>query len=68
MSDCSACIAKRIHTEDDWKNHPLARHGFVKEHGFTSEGAEAGARGRYSGITQGKGKWTSLTFTALRRS
>ena len=40
MSDCSACTAKRIHTEDDWKNHPLARHGFVKEHGFTSEGAK----------------------------
>jgi hypothetical protein len=25
---CMACIEKRVHTEEEWKNHPYARHGF----------------------------------------
>ena len=32
---CSACEAKRIHTEEDWQHHPLRGHGFTKEQGWS---------------------------------
>ena len=34
-SGCKACITKTRHTPEDWKNHPLATHGYVKETGWT---------------------------------
>ena len=39
MSDCPACSVKRLHSEEDWKNHPLAGHGFVKEQGWSCDEA-----------------------------
>lgn len=33
---CLACQKKRIHNETEWRiHHPLNRHGFTKEHGFS---------------------------------
>lgn len=34
-SICPACSEKRVHTPEDWKNHPYAGHGFVHGHGWT---------------------------------
>lgn len=34
--DCPACVWKRIHSTEDWENHPLAGHGFTKEQGYSS--------------------------------
>ncbi len=25
--NCPACVEKRLHSEAEWENHPLARHG-----------------------------------------
>jgi hypothetical protein len=27
-ANCPACIGKRCHTEEEWKNHPMRGHGF----------------------------------------
>jgi len=27
-ANCPACIEKRCHTEEEWKNHPMRRHGY----------------------------------------
>jgi hypothetical protein len=32
---CPACVAKRQHDEYTWINHPLARHGYSPETGWT---------------------------------
>jgi hypothetical protein len=32
---CPACIVRRLHTEEEWKLHPFAGHGFTKEQGYT---------------------------------
>jgi hypothetical protein len=32
---CAACDVKRLHTPEDWKNHPFAGHGFTREQGWT---------------------------------
>jgi hypothetical protein len=34
-SRCPACRAQRIHSENDWINHPLRGHGFTPETGWT---------------------------------
>lgn len=39
MPDCPACLAKRLHSKEDWKNHPLAGHGFYSGQGWSSEQA-----------------------------
>jgi hypothetical protein len=36
MNGCAACEEKRQHTAADWANYPLARHGFVKEQGYST--------------------------------
>lgn len=33
--ECQACKEKRPHTEEEWKNHPLNRHGGTKDWGWT---------------------------------
>ena len=33
--ECPACVAKTQHTEEDWKNHPYAGHGYAHEQGWT---------------------------------
>lgn len=37
---CAACQARRCHTPEEWKNHPLAGHGFTRETGWTHPEAE----------------------------
>lgn len=37
---CPACESKRTHTDEEWKNHPLAGHGFTPETGWTHPDAE----------------------------
>lgn len=32
---CEACALKRYHTPEEWANHPMAGHGFVKETGWS---------------------------------
>jgi len=32
---CKACRDKRNHTKVEWRNHPLAGHGFTPETGWT---------------------------------
>jgi len=32
---CPACASQRCHTAQEWKNHPLAGHGYVQGHGWT---------------------------------
>lgn len=34
-SKCAACQNKRLHTAEDWENHPLAGHGYTREQGFS---------------------------------
>ena len=36
-STCPACLARRLHTEEEWKNHPYRTHGYTKEQGYTYE-------------------------------
>ncbi len=33
--DCPACVAKTLHAEEDWLKHPLNRHGYSPESGWT---------------------------------
>lgn len=40
MIDCPACQEHRVHTVDDWANHPLAGHGYTLETGWTKEEAK----------------------------
>jgi hypothetical protein len=36
--DCPACIGKRVHTKEDWKEyHALKGHGYTKEQGWSFE-------------------------------
>jgi hypothetical protein len=37
---CPACMGERVHSAEEWKNHPLARHGYAKEIGWTHPEAE----------------------------
>ena len=32
---CPACESKRLHTPEDWAQHPYAGHGYVPGHGWT---------------------------------
>lgn len=35
-SECPACVLKKCHTEEQFETyHPLARHGFTRETGWT---------------------------------
>lgn len=34
-AQCAACVAHRCHTPAEWKNHPLAGHGYTPEQGWT---------------------------------
>lgn len=38
--DCAACVAKRRHADEDWKNHPQAGHGDVAEQGWSDPGLD----------------------------
>ena len=44
---CPACESKRLHTTEDWAQHPYAGHGYVPGHGWThpdlANGTQAGA-------------------------
>lgn len=40
---CPACREKRIHTDEEWKNHPLRGHGFADNRGWTHPDLEAAA-------------------------
>lgn len=35
MNPCPACESQRVHTAEEWKNHPFAGHGYVREQGWT---------------------------------
>lgn len=36
IEPCIACAEKRQHTVNEWREwHPLARHGYAPEHGWT---------------------------------
>jgi hypothetical protein len=35
VPSCAACVGQRTHTPQEWKNHPLAGHGYSKETGYT---------------------------------
>ena len=37
---CKACRDHRCHTKVEWRNHPLAGHGFTPETGWTHPEAE----------------------------
>lgn len=37
---CKACRDKRCHTKVEWRNHPLAGHGYTRETGWTHPEAE----------------------------
>ena len=37
---CPACLEKRLHTHEDWRNHPLAGHGYAPELGWTHPEAQ----------------------------
>lgn len=38
---CAACVGRRTHTAAEWKNHPLAGHGFTPETGWSLSEAKA---------------------------
>jgi hypothetical protein len=38
---CPACAEGRVHTPEEWKNHPLAGHGLVAGRGWTHPDALA---------------------------
>jgi len=38
---CPACANRRLHTPEEWKNHPLAGHGYSPETGWSSPEAKA---------------------------
>lgn len=40
MIDCAACQERRCHTAEEWKNHPLAGHGYTPETGWTHPEAQ----------------------------
>jgi len=35
ITDCPACIERRLHTPADWALHPLAGHGYQEGLGWT---------------------------------
>ena len=37
---CAACREQRTHTPAEWKNHPLAGHGFTPETGWSHSEAK----------------------------
>ena len=37
---CAACEAKRVHTAEDWRHHPLAGHGMTREQGASHPALE----------------------------
>lgn len=37
---CAACMGERLHTAEEWKNHPLAGHGYTKESGWSHPDAK----------------------------
>ena len=37
---CKACRDRRCHTKVEWRNHPLAGHGYTPETGWTHPEAE----------------------------
>lgn len=43
---CSACQAKRLHTDEDWKQHPYKGHGFLKGQGWSHEDLAPTKEGR----------------------
>jgi hypothetical protein len=40
---CAACAEKRLHTPEEWKNHPYAGHGYTPEQGWTHPALKAEA-------------------------
>ena len=40
MSVCKACRDRRCHTKVEWRNHPLAGHGYAQGQGWTHPEAE----------------------------
>ncbi len=38
--NCKACRDHRCHTKVEWRNHPLAGHGFTPETGWTHPDAK----------------------------
>ena len=40
MSVCKACRDRRNHTRVEWRNHPLAGHGYAEGQGWTHPEAE----------------------------
>ena len=32
---CRACLQKRLHTAEEWANHPMAGHGYTKQTGYS---------------------------------
>lgn len=39
--ECPACVAQRLHTEQEHRYHPLMGHGFSPETGWTHPEAKA---------------------------
>jgi hypothetical protein len=33
--NCPACIGRRVHTEEEWRNHPYRGHGMTRETGWS---------------------------------
>jgi hypothetical protein len=33
--NCAACTEKRLHSEEEWENHPHRGHGFTREQGWS---------------------------------
>lgn len=40
MTPCPACTAQRVHTEQEWTNHPTRGHGYTREQGWTHPQAD----------------------------
>ena len=42
MTNCPACSAGRVHTPEEWSNHPNAGVGFSRDHGVPMAQEENG--------------------------
>jgi hypothetical protein len=43
VEDCPACIEKRVHTAEEWRDyHPLAGHGYSEGQGWTRPDLDPG--------------------------
>lgn len=41
-TDCAACRERRVHSEDEWKNHPHSGHGLGADGKWTHPELEKG--------------------------